>query len=125
MLDIDHDINDLSLADQGNERNERIEWAFSEMPVLHAIKERFEQERPLAGARISGCPHITTETANLARTLKAGGDELDLCASNPLSTQDNVPAAFLFGNIFRISQKITSWSYELCRGFGNSPGRTP
>lgn len=92
MLSIDHDINDLSLADQGSER---IEWAFSEMPVLRAIQERFQQERPLAGARISGCLHITTETANLARTLKAGGAELVLCASNPLSTQDDVAAALV------------------------------
>ncbi len=92
MLEIDHDINDLSLADQGNEH---IEWAFSEMPVLRTIQERFERERPLAGARISGCLHITTETANLARTLKAGGAELVLCASNPLSTQDDVAASLV------------------------------
>ncbi|WP_020157283.1 adenosylhomocysteinase [Methylobacter marinus] len=92
MLNIDHDINDLSLADQGRER---IDWAFSEMPVLRAIQARFRQERPLAGARISGCLHITTETANLARTLTAGGAELVLCASNPLSTQDDVAAALV------------------------------
>ena len=92
MLDIDHDINDLSLADEGSER---IEWAFSEVPVLREIQERFQQDRPLAGARISGCLHITTETANLARTLKAGGAELVLCASNPLSTQDDVAASLV------------------------------
>ncbi len=87
-----HDIKDLSLADQG--RN-RIEWALTEMPVLRAIHQRFANERPLAGARISGCLHITTETANLARTLKAGGADLVLCASNPLSTQDDVAAALV------------------------------
>lgn len=87
-----HDIKDSSLADQGHER---IEWALTEMPVLRIIHDRFARERPLAGARISGCLHITTETANLARTLKAGGAELVLCASNPLSTQDDVAAALV------------------------------
>lgn len=87
-----HDIKDLSLADQGRDR---IEWALTEMPVLRAICERFANEQPLAGARISGCLHITTETANLARTLQAGGAELVLCASNPLSTQDDVAAALV------------------------------
>jgi adenosylhomocysteinase len=92
MLNCNHDIKVLSLADQGRER---IEWALTEMPVLRAIHDRFARERPLAGARISGCLHITTETANLARTLKAGGAELVLCASNPLSTQDDVAAALV------------------------------
>ncbi len=87
-----HDIKDLTLASQGRDR---IDWALTEMPVLRSIHERFAQERPLAGARISGCLHITTETANLARTLKAGGAELVLCASNPLSTQDDVAAALV------------------------------
>ncbi|MGZ4992477.1 MAG: adenosylhomocysteinase, partial [Methylobacter sp.] len=85
MMNNHHDIKNLSLADQGRER---IEWALTEMPVLSAIHDRFAKKRPLAGARISGCLHITTETANLARTLQAGGAELVLCASNPLSTQD-------------------------------------
>lgn len=92
MINNNHDIKDLSLADQGRER---VEWALTEMPVLRAIHDRFAKERPLAGARISGCLHITTETANLARTLKAGGAELVLCASNPLSTQDDVAAALV------------------------------
>jgi adenosylhomocysteinase len=92
MNNNNHDIKDLSLADQGRER---VEWAFTEMPVLRAIHDRFAKERPLAGARISGCLHITTETANLACTLKAGGAELVLCASNPLSTQDDVAAALV------------------------------
>jgi len=92
MNNNNHDIKDLSLADQGRDR---VEWALTEMPVLRAIHDRFAKERPLAGARISGCLHITTETANLARTLKAGGAELVLCASNPLSTQDDVAAALV------------------------------
>ncbi len=86
------DIKDPSLADQGQER---IEWAMTEMPVLQVLRGRFSTERPLAGARISGCLHITTETANLARTLVAGGANLVLCASNPLSTQDDVAAALV------------------------------
>ncbi len=92
MLNINHDIKDITLADQGRER---IDWALTEMPVLRSIHDHFAEQRPLAGARISGCLHITTETANLARTLKAGGAELVLCASNPLSTQDDVAAALV------------------------------
>lgn len=88
----DYDIKDLELADRGQER---IEWALTEMPVLRATHDRFAEQRPLAGVRISACLHITTETANLARTLKAGGAELVLCASNPLSTQDDVAAALV------------------------------
>ncbi len=86
------DIKDHSLADVG--RN-RIDWAWTEMPVLRALHDQFIREQPLTGARISGCLHITTETANLARILKAGGAELLLCASNPLSTQDDVAAALV------------------------------
>jgi len=71
----------------------RIEWADRQMPVLAAIRERFEREQPLEGMRLAACLHVTTETANLARTLKAGGADLVLCASNPLSTQDDVAAA--------------------------------
>jgi adenosylhomocysteinase len=92
MMTSRFDIKDLSLADQGRER---VEWALTEMPVLSAIHDRFVKERPLEGARISGCLHVTTETANLVRTLKAGGAELVLCASNPLSTQDDVAAALV------------------------------
>ena len=84
------DIKDPSLAPQGKLR---IEWASREMPVLKLIRERFAQEKPLKGARISACLHVTSETANLALTLKAGGADLALCASNPLSTQDDVAAA--------------------------------
>ena len=87
-----HDVKDLGLAPAGVTR---IEWADRQMPVLTAIRERFERERPLDGIRISACLHVTTETANLARTLKAGGADVVLCASNPLSTQDDVAAALV------------------------------
>ena len=86
------DVKDFSLARVGKER---IEWAERDMPVLRAIRERFEAEKPLAGMRMSACLHVTAETANLARTLKAGGADLLLCASNPLSTQDDVAASLL------------------------------
>jgi len=89
---MEHDIRDMGLADQGRKR---IEWALREMPVLKGLMARFATQRPLAGLRIGGCLHITTETANLARTLKAGGAEVALCASNPLSTQDDVAAALV------------------------------
>jgi adenosylhomocysteinase len=85
-------VKDLSLAPEGVRR---IGWADRQMPVLAAIRERFEREQPLAGYRISACLHVTTETANLARTLKAGGADVVLCASNPLSTQDDVAAALV------------------------------
>jgi len=87
-----YDVKDLGLAPGGVAR---VEWADRHMPVLAAIRERFESERPLDGHRISACLHVTTETANLARTLKAGGADLVLCASNPLSTQDDVAAALV------------------------------
>jgi adenosylhomocysteinase len=88
----EHDVKDLALAPAGVTR---IEWADRQMPVLATIRERFERERPLDGYRISACLHVTTETANLARTLKAGGADVLLCASNPLSTQDDVAAALV------------------------------
>jgi adenosylhomocysteinase len=87
-----HHVRDLALAPAGVTR---IEWADRQMPVLSAIRERFEKERPLDGYRISACLHVTTETANLARTLQAGGADVLLCASNPLSTQDDVAAALV------------------------------
>jgi adenosylhomocysteinase len=87
-----HDVVDLALADEGVRR---IEWAAREMPVLRLISDRFSRERPLAGLRIGACLHVTTETANLARALKAGGAEVTLVASNPLSTQDDVAAALV------------------------------
>jgi adenosylhomocysteinase len=87
-----YDVKDLALAAEGVRR---IEWADRQMPVLAAIRERFDHEQPLAGYRISACLHVTTETANLARTLRAGGADVVLCASNPLSTQDDAAAALV------------------------------
>jgi adenosylhomocysteinase len=87
-----YDVKDLNLAEQGALR---IEWAENEMPVLRLIRQRFEREQPLKGVRIAACLHVTTETANLMRTLKAGGAQVALCASNPLSTQDDVAAALV------------------------------
>ena len=95
-----HDVANAALAAEGKKR---IEWAERNMPVLAQIKERFEKEQPFAGVRIAACMHVTTETANLMRALKAGGAELALCASNPLSTQDDTAAALVheFGiNVF-------------------------
>ena len=87
-----YDVKDLALAAEGVRR---IEWADRQMPVLAAIRQRFETEQPLNGYRISACLHVTTETANLMRTLKAGGADVVLCASNPLSTQDDTAAALV------------------------------
>ncbi len=87
-----YDVKDLSLADAGKRR---IEWAEREMPVLRSIRERFEKEKPLDGLTAVACLHVTAETANLMRTLKAGGMNVVLCASNPLSTQDDVAAALV------------------------------
>jgi adenosylhomocysteinase len=88
-LDAPHHIRDLALADEGKRRTE---WAERSMPVLRQIRARFAKEKPLAGRRISCCLHVTTETANLMSTLRAAGAEIALCASNPLSTQDDVAA---------------------------------
>ncbi len=88
---MDFDVKDIKLADKGRLR---VEWAMREMPVLASITERFAKEKPLAGVRLAACLHVTTETAALMKTLKAGGASLSLCASNPLSTQDDV-ASFL------------------------------
>src|SRR5437870_4925519 len=87
-----YDVADLSLADAGQAR---IEWADAQMPVLAQIRERFERAKPLQGITIGACLHVTTETANLVRTLIAGGADVGLCASNPLSTQDDVAAALV------------------------------
>ncbi len=87
-----YDVKDLKQADGGRLR---IEWAEREMPVLRQIKERFLKERPLKGMRVSACLHVTTETANLMKTLQAGGADIVLTASNPLSTQDDVAASLI------------------------------
>ncbi len=89
---VDNDIKDPSLASEGVRR---ITWAAREMPVIRMIQERFTKERPLAGQRLAACLHVTSETANLMLALQAGGAELALCASNPLSTQDDVAAALV------------------------------
>lgn len=89
---VKHHVNDIDLADAGKKR---IQWADNDMPVLKAIRERFEKEKPLAGKKMSACLHVTAETANLARTLKAGGADLVLVASNPLSTQDDVASSLV------------------------------
>ena len=91
---VDSDIFDPSLADEGQLR---VEWADRQMPVLTRIRERFEKEKPLDGIKIAACLHVTTETANLMRTLQAGGADVALCASNPLSTQDATAAALVNG----------------------------
>jgi len=89
---VDYDVKDLKLANQGRMR---IEWAEESMPVLRLVRKRFAKERPLRGVRIAACLHVTTETANLMQTLQAGGADLRLCASNPLSTQDDTAASLV------------------------------
>ena len=89
---MDYDVLDVSLADQGRLR---VEWAEKSMPVLKLIRRRFKREKPLKGVRLAACLHVTTETAALVRTLKAGGAECFVCASNPLSTQDDVAATLV------------------------------
>ncbi|GAI21839.1 unnamed protein product, partial [marine sediment metagenome] len=92
LINNQYDIKDSSLAEAGRQR---IEWAYREMPVIKLIRGRFTIEKPVEGVRISACLHVTVETANLALTLKEGGANLILCASNPLSTQDDVAAALV------------------------------
>ena len=109
---MNYDIKDRNLADDGKRR---IDWAERFMPVLRLIRQRFEEERPLEGVRISACLHVTTETANLARALKAGGAEVLLCASNPLSTQDDVAASLVAHDgipIFAIKGEDTDTYYQ-------------
>jgi adenosylhomocysteinase len=91
-MTVEHDVKNLDLAPGGRYR---IEWAEQEMPVLRAIRERFARERPLDGIRVSACLHVTTETANLMHTLQIGGADIVLCASNPLSTQDDVASSLV------------------------------
>src|SRR5205823_10805065 len=106
------DIKDAQLAPSGQKR---IRWADGDMPVLARIRQRFEQEKPLAGLRLSACLHVTAETANLARTLQAGGADLVLVASNPLSTQDDVAASLVhdFGiSVYAIHGEDTDTYYK-------------
>src|SRR5512142_3319164 len=87
-----YDVRDMGLAEKGKLR---IEWANQNMPVLNLIKKRFAKEKPLAGKRLGLCLHVTTETASLCKTLQAGGADVYVCASNPLSTQDDVAASLV------------------------------
>jgi adenosylhomocysteinase len=91
-MSLEYDVRDLNLAEGGRRR---IEWSDHEMPVLRYVRERFAKEQPLKGTRVSACLHVTTETANLMRTLQIGGADAILCASNPLSTQDDVAASLV------------------------------
>ena len=107
-----YDIKDTNLSETGKQR---IYWADRFMPVLSQIRDRFEVEKPLAGTRIAACLHVTTETANLMRTLKAGGAETVLCASNPLSTQDDVAASLVVNDeipVFAINGENTETYYQ-------------
>lgn len=107
-----HDVKDLTLAAKGKLR---IEWAKQDMPVLTLIEERFAKEKPLKGLRISCCLHVTTETANLAKVLKIGGADVNLCASNPLSTQDDVAASLVKDSgipVFAIKGENTKTYYQ-------------
>jgi adenosylhomocysteinase len=107
-----HDVRDLGLAADGVRR---VEWADRQMPVLTLIRERFTAEQPLQGIRVSACLHVTSETANLMRTLRAGGADVVLCASNPLSTQDDVAAALVaeYGiSVFAIKDEDTATYYS-------------
>ncbi|MCL4457251.1 MAG: adenosylhomocysteinase [Nitrospirae bacterium] len=107
-----HDVKDMGLAGKGKLR---IEWAAHEMPVLKTITERFKKEKPLKGIKIAACLHVTTETASLMETLKAGGAELTLCASNPLSTQDDVAASLVKNSgmaVFAIKGEDTKTYYR-------------
>ena len=94
---ITYDIKSLELADLGKRR---IEWANQSMPVLQSIRKEFIKNQPLKGIRVSACLHVTTETANLAITLRDGGADVVLCASNPLSTQDDVAASLVRDYVF-------------------------
>jgi adenosylhomocysteinase len=109
---MEFDVKDMNLADSGLAR---IEWADRDMPVLASIRERFAKERPLEGVRIGACLHVTTETANLVRTLKAGGADVRLCASNPLSTQDDTAASLVRDfdiEVFAIKGEDTETYYK-------------
>ena len=109
---MNYDIKNIELAPEGKKR---IEWADNDMPVLKLVREKFEKEKPLAGKKMSACLHITAETANLGRTLKAGGADLVFCASNPLSTQDDVTASLVkdYGiPVFAINGENTETYYK-------------
>lgn len=109
---VKHDVKDMSLAKKGKLR---IEWAAQEMPVLRSVAERFAKEKPLRGIKVVACLHVTTETASLMETLKAGGAQIALCASNPLSTQDDVAASLVKNSdisVFAIKGEDTKTYYR-------------
>ena len=109
---IEHDVKDINLATAGRYK---IEWAESQMPVLQLIRERFAKERPLAGLKVSACLHVTSETAGLVRTMQAGGADIVLCASNPLSTQDEVAASLVANDeipVYAIKGEDNSTYYQ-------------
>ena len=120
---VKHDVKDLNLSGLGKKR---ILWADSDMPVLARVRDRFAKEKPLAGLRMSACLHVTTETAVLMRTLLAGGARLALCASNPLSTQDDV-AAYLVKElsipVFAIKGEDSKTYYTHTERLRNTYGR--
>lgn len=122
---MDYDIKDIDLAATGQLRTE---WANKSMPVLNSVKERFSKEKPLSGLKISACLHITTETAMLAKTLKAGGAFTALCASNPLSTQDDVAASLVANDeisVFAIKGEDTETYYShMLSALKNMPNLT-
>ncbi len=122
---MNYDVTNLKLAPMGKKR---ILWADNDMPVLQLVRKRFASEKPLQGVRLSGCLHITAETANLARTLKAGGARLALCASNPLSTQDDVAAAlvkdFKIAVFARKGESRTVFYKHLSSALDNKPAIT-
>jgi adenosylhomocysteinase len=122
---MDYDIKDLNLAEKGRLR---IEWAGMSMPVLSKIRERFEKEKPLQGVRLSACLHVTTETASLLKTLKAGGGEVVVCASNPLSTQDDVAASLVADDeipVFAIKGEDNATYYDhILSALKHSPNLT-
>ena len=125
MSKFKYDVKDINLADKGLSH---IKWADREMPVLRQIRERFAKEKPLRGVRISACLHVTTETANLMHTLKAGGADVVVCASNPLSTQDDVAAALVqhYGvPAFAIKGEANKTYYEhIMAGLAHKPNIT-
>ncbi len=111
-MSVEYDVKDMDRATEGRFR---IDWAEQEMPVLRKIRERFEKEKPLQGVRVSACLHVTTETANLMKTLQAGGADIVLCASNPLSTQDDVAASLVAHNeipVYAIKGEDNETYYE-------------
>ena len=117
-----HDVADLALAGDGEAR---IAWAAGQMPVLARIRERFVAERPLDGIRIAACLHVTAETANLIRTLSAGGAEVGLCSANPLSTQDDVAAALVLEDGRTGTRGARGGPRHLCRARTGAAVRAP